>query len=516
MEPLKQALLSEIPEFKQQGEAFLRGELNKMGFKKVSGGFGAYAHRNGKEFMIRLRILSGMLSKSQLQLVEAFARKYAVPVIHFTTRQAIQYHGVSLEDLCHIMEEGMTHNIYTRGAGGNYPRNVAMSPLSGIDSEEAFDVVPYAVAANSYFLQRITTYHLPRKLKVSFSNSEADTANATIQDMGFVAEKHEGQPYFRIYIGGGLGRDPRVGAKVPELLKAEDVLYAIDAMVQLFMAEGDYENHNRARVRYIADRMGDEAFIACFEKHLKESRTKEGLKLDVQAPKYCKKGSKKDFNHIAIKAQKQEGLYSYYFHPVGGLITLEVLHRINTLIEPMEDVSCRLSMGEGIYLINLTGEEAQQVAEALDDNNHLVGVSKSKSCIGVPICQMGILESQKALQQLVAYFEEKNYTKETLPPLYLSGCGNSCGVHQIAGIGLTGKKKKVDGVLKGVYDVYMDGCCRVGDSRLGKHMGEVCEELVGPCFYALAQQVDESGQDFYSYIRTHEEEVRALLQSYCR
>lgn len=47
--------------------------------------------------------------------------------------------------------------------------------------------------------------------------------------------------------------------------------------------------------------------------------------------------------------------------------------------------------------------------------------------------------------------------QDVLPPVYISGCGNSCGVHQIGAIGLVGKKAKVDGTLKGVFEVFMNG-----------------------------------------------------------
>lgn len=516
MENLKQALLAEIPGFKETGEAFLKGELNKMGFKRESGGFGVYAHRNAKDFMIRLRIFSGILSKEQLKCVAYFAEKYAVPTIHLTTRQAIQLHGVSLEAICNIMEEGISHNIYTRGAGGNYPRNVAMSPLSGIDKAEAFDVIPYAMAVNNYFLSRITTYHLPRKLKVAFSNSKADTAHATVQDLGFVATLIEGKPYFQVYIGGGLGQNPRLGIKLDQAIPACEALCAVDAMVALFKAEGDYKNHSKARIRYIAERMGCEGFKTCFMKHFEQSKQDKALLIKEEVPKYLKQGEEKAFSHMAIHAQKQPGLYSYYYHPIGGQLDLGILQKINELIAPMPEVSGRLSMGEGIYLIHLSSEEVEKVAALLDESNHLVGISQSRSCIGVPICQIGILESQKALNDLVQYFKKNHAPLESLPPLYISGCGNSCSAHQIGGIGLTGKRKKVGDKVKGVFDVYMDGNCQVGQSRLGKYMGEVCDEYVGPCFAELAQKVANSGLDFYAYIADHEEAVKEHLASYCK
>lgn len=515
MESLKQILKDEIPAFKADGEAFLNGEISKLGFKSKSGGFGVYAHRDGKSFMIRLRILSGVLSKEQLEIVAHLAKKYTVPMIHFTTRQAIQYHGISLEHICDIMAEGLEHNLYTRGAGGNYPRNVAMSPLSGVDPEEVFDVVPYAMAANAYFLKRINTYHLPRKLKVAFSSSVKDTAQATVQDLGFVATLKEGKPYFKVYLGGGLGRNPRVGALVPELLPAEDVLYALDAMVNLFQAEGDYENHNKARIRYIAERMGDEAFAACFLKHLEAARGKSDLAFKAEQPRYQKEGIEKALNHPAICAQKQPGLYSYYFHPLGGQLDVTLLEKINAVIAPMADVYGRLSMGEGMYLINLNGEEAQKVAEALDAFNYVKGMEKSRSCIGVPICQMGVLPSQSALLGLMKAFESQEALKEVLPPFYISGCPNSCGVHEIGAIGLVGKKKKLNGVLKGVYDVYMNGACQVGESRLGDLMGEVEETKVGDCFLALAQKIAASGETFANYVVKNPTVVQGLLEQYC-
>lgn len=315
-----------------------------MDFKKASGGFGVYAHRDGKNFMIRLRIFSGVLSKEQLIQVADFAKRYAVPMIHFTTRQAIQYHGISLDDVCHIMDEGLGCNLYTRGAGGNYPRNVAMSPLSGVDPEEVFDVLPYAIAANAYFLQRINTYKLPRKLKVAFSNQKSDTAHCTVQDLGFMAEMDGDQLCFRIYSGGGLGRNPRKAIRFKKLHPVGDVLYILEAMVDFFRENGDYENSNKARVRYIADRLGDEAYEEALESYIEKAKARGGLDLKVDMPKYLKPGKKVEVNNPAIFSQKQEGLYSYYFHPMGGQLDYAILEQINKLIEPMDEVYGRLSM----------------------------------------------------------------------------------------------------------------------------------------------------------------------------
>ncbi len=48
------------------------------------------------------------------------------------------------------------------------------SPLSGVESGEYFDVLPYAEAAGEYLMNFIKAPKMPRKLKVGFSNSPAN------------------------------------------------------------------------------------------------------------------------------------------------------------------------------------------------------------------------------------------------------------------------------------------------------------------------------------------------------
>lgn len=513
MEGLKERLLAEIPGFKEAGEKFLNGELSKMDFKKLSGGFGVYAHRDKKNFMIRLRILSGVLSKEQLGIVNDMVKRHGIDHIHLTTRQAIQFHGISMDTVCEVMKEGIEKNIYTRGAGGNYPRNVAMSPLSGLE-EEAFDVVPYAMAANAYFLQRITTYKLPRKLKVSYSNNEKDGSHITVQDLGFLAVNQDGEKYFRVYLDGGLGRDPRTSVSLDKLIKAEDTLYVLEAMVQFFIAHGDYENHSKARVRYILERMGEEEFKKTFMSFLEEAYKIEGLKLNVEAPVYTKQGEKIEDGYDGVIPQKQEGLYSYYFHPIGGQLKTDIIDKILELINPMEDVHIRLSMSEGLYIVNLTGSEAKQVYEALNAYNAKNRLECSSSCIGVPICQMGLLNSQATLNNIVEKFHKEGYSKDVLPSIHISGCQNSCGVHQIGRIGFMGRMKRVDGKMCNVFELFLDGVCKIGETKLGKSYGDIPEEAVPEFLFELAKQVEVSGLNYKEFIHKQAEEVEALVEKY--
>lgn len=55
------------------------------------------------------------------------------------------------------------------------------------------------------------------------------------------------------------------------------MLYHVEAMTRLFMAEGDYENKGKARIRYIPRRMGTEQFLACYEEHLARVKAEKEL-----------------------------------------------------------------------------------------------------------------------------------------------------------------------------------------------------------------------------------------------
>ena len=86
MEKLKEVLLPEIEEFRKVGHKFINGEMSVMDFKHASGGMGAYAHRGGKEFMLRLRMPSGIITMPQLKMIYDWAEKYKLGGLHFTTR----------------------------------------------------------------------------------------------------------------------------------------------------------------------------------------------------------------------------------------------------------------------------------------------------------------------------------------------------------------------------------------------------------------------------------------------
>lgn len=514
MENLKSSLFSEIPKLRELGHKLVLKEISPLEFKGTSGGMGVYAQRGAENFMIRLRIPSGIMNLDTLKLVYKLAKNQNLEKVHLTTRQAIQLHDLSIDSVCDVMEEALHNDLYTRGGGGNFPRNVSISPLSGVDVEEEFDVTPYAMAVNKHFMNKITTYKLPRKLKVSFSSSKQDTGNSSIADLGFMAIKEGSKEFFKVYIAGGLGKNGAKAVEFDELIDTKDILYHVEAMTNLFIAEGDYENKNKARSRYIVARMGEEEFKKCYKKHLKDARSKENLDLNVNKKEYKKEGINIDLKDNRLIPQKQDGLYSIYFHPVCGQLSLETLKVIIDKLDNVEDVEVRLSMSEGMYIRNLNGNEAKEVLELTRGIGGETKLEQSVACIGVPTCQIGICESQSTLEEILSYFKEKSFNKDILPTLHISGCNNSCGTHQIGMLGFAGKKKRVDGVAQEAFELHIGGRKGNNNTTLGKICGDIARKDVPKFLYDLAVAIDISNKDYNSFIENNEEDLNLIIEKY--
>ncbi|WP_455542764.1 nitrite/sulfite reductase [Intestinibacter sp.] len=517
MKNFKKTLLNELPEFKDYTLNFLNGNISKMQYKGFSGGYGVYAQRDKQSFMIRLRTSCGVISRCQLHTIYQMAYKHNLDSIHLTTRQAIQLHNLDMNAIVDIMKQGIEKEIYTRGGGGNFPRNVGLSPLSGVDPEEYFDVTPYALANDKYFLSKMTTYNLPRKFKVSYSSSHKDYAHATVQDLGFVATIKEDKPYFEVYAGGGLGKNPKVGLKLPHVIEPSDILYYVEGMTHFFMKEGNYENKNKARIRYMVDEFGEEEFLRKLQAYVNEQIENNDLKINPEPIDYDKQGSEINCDNPRLFKQKQPGLYTVYIHPLGGIYKLKDLKCLLNELDKVKNPLIRIGMMEEMYILNLNGEEANKILKITEYIGGSTPLENSISCIGVPICQVGICNSQKMLSEIVTYFKLNSKDRENIkvmPKIYISGCGNSCGAHQIGCIGLTGKMKKFECIPTECFEMYIDGKFTVDESKLGESVGDFKHCDIPPMLYKISEKLIEKNTDFRTLTTDYRDEFDQIINQY--
>lgn len=159
-------------------------------------------------------------------------------------------------------------------------------------------------------------------------------------------------------------------------------------------------------------------------------------------------------------------------------------------------------------------EEAKIFLSLTDDISGNTHLEQSIACIGVPTCQIGIAESQKLLNDIIEHFKEKGFTKDVLPRIHISGCGNSCGIHQACLIGFSGRKVRVDNELKEAFELYINGSFEEGSSRIGKSYGVFESEAIKEFLYELALDMEKKNINFHDYIELHEDYINDLVSKY--
>lgn len=516
----------EIPEFARMTEKFHNGEVSMKEYKGFSGKYGSYAQRGGKKHMLRLRMTAGRLTKEKMRFIAEAARKYQVPLLHFTTCQTVQMHDVDYQNLAPIMDEALDAGIVCYGGGGDYPRNVMCSPLAGTEEDEYFNVMPYAQAAADFLLHFIDGPKMPRKLKVGFSGSAANLPHATFRDLGFAARE---DGLFDVYIAGGLGSNPRFGVLAAEGVKPDKILYYIEAMIRLFRKYGNYENRARARTRYLQDTFeSPQALRDAYQKELDALFGEEDLTLGIYDPaaglqipdtrieQECTKQSDGSTIETSwrVKAQKQPGLYAVRFHPAGGSVTPEEFSDLYALIRDMEDVEIRLAPDETAWIINLTGREAEKVLEATDNKAAKTPFESSVSCIGASICQVGLRDSQSLLARSIQAVREAGIAANALPQIHISGCPSSCGTHQIGALGFRGAIRMVDKKPQPAFVLYAGGDDRQGEEKMGREIGTLLEEQIPGFLVTLGKTVQESGLSFEEWMKANPEGLEEAAAPY--
>ena len=495
----------ELSKFKEKTKAFYAGEMDKGSYKGFSGYYGSYAQRGGKSSMLRLRITAGRLTKEKMAFTAEAIRKYHVTKLHFTTCQTIQLHNLGAEEVYGIMEEALDAGIITLGGGGDYPRNVMCPPLSGVEKEEYFDVLPWAMASGEYLMNFIKAEKMPRKLKVGFSNSSKNETHATFRDLGFVARADK---TFDVYSAGGLGNHPKFGVKVSEAVEPEKILYYIKAMWLTFRAYGNYENRGKARTRYMQDSLGGaENYAKAFnEKLLEVFNSREDLTIQADPVVFQKQGDDSIAEGSRIIEQKQPGLYTVVWHPLGGQPTPEKFCELSDVLMKIPDAEIRLSPDETAYIINLTGDEAKRVVELTKDG--------AESCIGASICQVGVRDSQALLTACVKAVREAKIPDKALPQIHISGCPSSCGTHQIGVLGFRGGVKSINKKPEPAFVLFVDGNDRQGEETMGRELGTILETDIPSFLVELGKTVAESGKDFISWKEENPEYLEEIAQKF--
>ncbi|MHC4265873.1 MAG: nitrite/sulfite reductase, partial [Planctomycetota bacterium] len=447
---LPESVKQDILNHRSQVEKFLNGQTSPIAFKAYRVPMGIYEQRAAGKYMIRIRIGAGL-----------------VLPFHITTRQDIQIHEVNIEDTPAVLEGLLEVGLSARGGGGNTVRNVTACPRSGVCPKEQFDVAPYAIATAEYLLQFKSSYNLPRKYKIVFSGCSEDCAYASVADLGFFAHKRDGEKGFAVYAGGGLGPNPAVAVKIEDFVSDDEFLQVAEAVKRLFDEYGDRANKQKARLRYVLRRLGEEKFVKLYVNKRKEiqHQTLPGNIPEVRAIALSSKDDDKSVSNDKdqpplsnnIMSEKTQGLFTIKLNLNLGDISADNLVKVGQIADSFGQGLIRTTQLQDILITSIQKQNVERTLGALEDINiDLLGNISTKivACTGAATCKLGLCLSRNLADAISKEFNEKKISvKNGISVLRISGCPNSCGNHYIANIGFEGKAKRIKGRLMPFYEV---------------------------------------------------------------
>ncbi|MFQ5716017.1 MAG: sulfurtransferase TusA family protein, partial [Nitrospinales bacterium] len=423
----------------------------------------------------------------------------------------IQFHFVELKDVAQGLRRLAEIGVTTREACGNTVRNVTACHKTGTCSDELFDVSPYAKAVSEYLLRHPLTQNLPRKFKISFGGCRG-CGLAPIHDIGFNAAVHNenGKEIrgFKVLVGGGLGSSPHAAKLLTEFVPEQNLLRLCEAILQVFSKHGDKKNRNKARFKFVIDKLGLEKVKALYEREYdtlaEKSYTAIEAPDETPAPSIPQYAPNHEFDSDPeylnwtsrnICPQKQAGFYNIQIKLHLGDLTVSQAKGISRIASRYAAGNITTTVNQNL-MIPWVREDAfgGVFAELKEIGLHKAGTEELRDitcCPGSETCNLGITASRGLATALSRGFEgaQNPDRAQSVPEadqglarclqsgsaskqldqinIKLSGCPNSCGQHHIAAMGFHGGAKKINGTLVPHYEMMMGGRISEGEAVFG-------------------------------------------------
>ena len=179
----------------------------------------------------------------------------------------------------------------------------------------------------------------------------------------------------------------------------------------------------------------------------------------------------------------------------------------------MEAAEIRLTAEEGLYIINLNGDEAKQVLAATADGASTL-FETSVACIGSAVCQVGIGNSQALLASCIEAVRRENFPDGTLPQIHISGCPSSCSAHQVAPLGFRGGVCQTPEGPRPAYALYAGGCELPGQEQFGEELGVLPEACMPDFLVELGTAIAADHSTYERWIAENRKRFLELIRKY--
>ena len=475
----------DILELERKIRLHREGKIDDEKFRSLRLARGVYGQRQLGVQMIRIKLPFGKITGQQLFRLCDVADEYSNGNLHITTRQDIQIHYVSLDRTPELWAELERDDITLREACGNTVRNITASPIAGVDKDEPFDVSPYAHALFSFFLRNPICQEMGRKIKISFSSSDNDSALSFIHDLGFIPKIEKGEKGFKVMLAGGLGSQPRHAEVLYEFLPVDRIIPVTESVLRVFDRHGERKKRLRARMKYLLKKIGLAGFRTLLEqeeKALSHPRLKidtSGFENEIVIPDVEGLDSKVD-DHIHydlwrtqnVIPQKQDGLFAIGVKVGLGNFSTAVARKLAALIQDYAADELRFSLRQNLVIRHVKEDRLPFFYRELKTLGFTdLGYNSTAditACPGTDTCNLGIASSTGLAEVLEKVLTEEypHYLNNKEMLIKISGCMNACGQHNLAHIGFQGMSiRQGDRIIPAVQILLGGGILKNGQGR---------------------------------------------------
>jgi ferredoxin-nitrite reductase len=389
-------------------------------------------------FMIRMRIPNGILNAWHMRGLADAADSFGGGYADVTTRANLQIREIAAHHAIDMLYAVQALGLTSRGSGADNIRNITGSPTAGIDPQELIDTRPLCLAMHHYILNHREMYGLPRKFNIAFDGGGRVPVLEDTNDIGFVACEVAGgdgiEPgtYFRLQLGGITGhRDFAFDSGV--LLRPNECVKVAGAIVRAFVQHGDRTDRQKARLKYVLDRMGREAFLTEVEKEYGQPLRRTGNAEIARRPAADKHG------HVGVHSQKQPGRkYLGLVLPVGRLTSLQ-MRGLAEIAERFGSGTLRLTVWQNLLVSDVADRDVGICIAAIIALGLGIEASAIRrglvACTGNAGCKFAAANTKGHALRLADYLERR-VTVDLPVNIHLTGCHHSCAQHYVGDIGL--------------------------------------------------------------------------------